>query len=86
MHRQENFNSSVGFPRCGIPFSNDCKGFRGRPKASGAHARNKRPERREVAETSGNVNGVVVRGGVVGIGGVVRKEVEELEGFGAMVP
>lgn len=86
MHRKKHLDSSIGFPGGDVPLGDDGEGSRSRADPEGAHSGDEGPEGLVVAQAAGDVDGVVVGGGGVGVGGVAVEGFEEEEGFGAMVP
>lgn len=86
VHRQKHLNSSIGFASGDIPLGDDSESSRTRADPAGTHSGDEGPEGLVVPQTAGDVDGVVVGGGRVSVGGVAVEGVEELEGFGSMVP
>lgn len=71
VHRQENLNSLIGFSSCHVPFGDNCKRFWGWANTAGFHLGDKGPDSLVVAQSGGDVDGVIEGGGGVGVGGVV---------------
>lgn len=76
----------MGFPGGGVPLGEDGECSRGRAATEGAHAADEGPGGGVVAHAGGDVDGVFEARRGVDVGGVAVEVLEELEGFGAVVP
>ncbi|GER34561.1 ribulose bisphosphate carboxylase small chain [Striga asiatica] len=87
VHGQEHLDGLVGFSGGNVPLGDYGEGFGGGAQFHGPHSAHEGPRGLVVPQSGGDVDGVVEGGGGVAVRGVVPvEEVEELEGFGAMVP
>ena len=86
MHREEYLNSPIRFAGGDVPLSDYCKGFGIGAEPTSPHTVDEGPESLVIAQTASDVDGVVEGGGDVCIGRVIIEGLEELEGFGAVVP
>ena len=86
VHGQEHVEGPVGFSSGCVALGEDGEGLRSGPDAERAHAGHEGPGGPVVAHAGRNVDGVVEGGRGVDVGRVAGQVVEELEGFGPVVP
>lgn len=82
MHRQENLNSLISFPRRDVPFHDNSKCFRVRDELPGLVRVTKGKKNLVITDSSGNIDSIVESGGRVKIGRMAVENGEKSRALG----